>query len=94
MRPDIYPEPEEFKPERFLHNQPDTYAWIPFGGGRRRCLGLRLAMFEMRILLAMVLHHVRFQPRQGKPPRIQRRGLFLAPSDRATFTVDATSNSV
>ncbi len=53
--PDIYPEPYAFRPERFLGQSPGTYTWIPFGGGRRRCLGSSFAMLEMKQVLRAVL---------------------------------------
>jgi cytochrome P450 len=53
--PEIYPDPYEFRPQRFLDSPPGTYTWIPFGGGRRRCLGASFAMFEMKIVLRAVL---------------------------------------
>ena len=53
--PDIYPDPYAFRPERFLGESPGTYTWIPFGGGRRRCLGASFAMLEMKIVLRAVL---------------------------------------
>ena len=64
-REDVYPEPFAFRPERFLDNAPDTYAWIPYGGGIRRCLGAAFAEFEMRIVLREVLEPLR--PAQGRP---------------------------
>ena len=55
-RADSYPDPTEFRPERFLGDDPpDTYTWIPFGGGTRRCLGASFATFEMRVVIARVL---------------------------------------
>lgn len=53
--PDIYEDPYEFRPERFVDSPPGTYTWIPFGGGRRRCLGASFAMLEMKIVLSAVL---------------------------------------
>ena len=85
FNPDVFPEPEEFRPERFLEERPDPYTWIPFGGGQRRCLGMNFALFELRVVLATILRRVRFEPRQPVRIEHQRRGLFLAPSDRATF---------
>ena len=56
-RADLYPEPGRFRPERFLGQRrcPDTYTWVPFGGGTRRCLGASFALMEMRIVLDRVL---------------------------------------
>ena len=71
--------PAEFRPERFLGpDAPDTYTWIPFGGGTRRCLGASFATFEMRVVIARVLE--RAQPRRAGPPeKGVRKGVTIVP---------------
>lgn len=86
MNPEIYPQPDAFKPSRFYKKRPDNYEWIPFGGGKRRCLGMKFALFEMRIVLASILRRVCFETPKIKSPPVQRRGLFLAPANRAALT--------
>jgi cytochrome P450 len=77
-RADVYPEPFAFKPERFLEEGPDTYAWIPFGGSVRRCIGATFAEFELRIVLREVL--TRRGPRKAapRPERTGRRNITLS----------------
>jgi cytochrome P450 len=58
-RPDIYPAPNAFRPERFLEESPDGSQWIPFGGGTRRCIGASLAMLELRIIVSTIMRHAR-----------------------------------
>jgi len=79
-REDLYPEPEKFKPERWIGGKPDPYAWLPFGGGVRRCLGMAFALFEMKVVLATVIPRVRMRLADGKPAKVVRRSITLAPS--------------
>ncbi|HYX78765.1 MAG TPA: cytochrome P450 [Solirubrobacterales bacterium] len=78
-REDLYPEPHAFRPERFLNGGPDTYGWIPFGGGTRRCIGAAFAQFEMRVVLATVLGATELRPATDRPERIMRRNVTLSP---------------
>jgi cytochrome P450 family 135 len=80
-RADVYPEPFAFKPERFLEDGPDTYAWIPFGGGIRRCIGAAFAEFEMRIVLREVLGRCELHKVSPAPEKIGRRNITLSPKD-------------
>ncbi len=78
LRDDIYPEPFEFRPERFIETPPGTYTWIPFGGGMRRCVGSAFALFEMRAVLRAVLTSFEIEA-VGGPERITRRSLTIVP---------------
>jgi cytochrome P450 len=80
--PELYPEPEAFRPERFLGVKPDTYGWIPFGGGVRRCLGASFAQFEMRVVLKTVLTRAVLAA-APKPERVVRRSFTFAPEHGA-----------
>jgi cytochrome P450 family 135 len=79
-RADSYPAPDEFRPERFLGDgAPDTYTWIPFGGGTRRCLGASFAQFEMRVVIRRVIERALLEPVGTRPERIERRGITMVP---------------
>jgi cytochrome P450 len=90
-RPDLYPEPYAFRPERFLESAPQTYGWIPFGGGVRRCLGASFAEFEMRVVLETVLRERTLEPTSARAERVTRRNVTFSPRNgtrvRATARV-------
>jgi cytochrome P450 len=85
--PEIYPDPYAFRPERFLEEQPGTYTWIPFGGGRRRCLGASFALVEMKIVLRAILSRCQVRPGIDGPELSRRRAITLSPSRRANVVL-------
>src|SRR3954449_7331228 len=81
-RADSYPQPGEFRPERFLGDDaPDTYTWVPFGGGTRRCLGASFALLEMKVVIRRVLERADLRVVDRKPERVERRGITLVPRE-------------
>ena len=87
--PDLYPDPHAFRPERFLDGAaPDGYAWIPFGGGVRRCLGVGLATLEMQLVITTVLRLVTLRPARPEPERFDVLGVTLVPSRGGEVVVE------
>jgi cytochrome P450 len=85
--PDIYPEPHAFRPERFVGNPPGTYTWIPFGGGRRRCLGASFALQEMKVVIRAVLSRCELSPADRRPETTGRRSITFSPSRGASVVL-------
>jgi cytochrome P450 family 135 len=85
---DTYPEPKEFQPERFLDGTPNGAAWIPFGGGVRRCIGARLAELEMKVVLTQVLATARLRPLGRSGEGAKRKRFTLAPEGGAAAVVE------
>ena len=80
-REDLYPEPFEFRPERWLDGRkPGTYEWIPFGGGIRRCLGAALAMAEMRVVLEATARRLDLEAAEPEPERALHRNVTMIPA--------------
>ena len=75
----IYPDPYSFRPERFLDQAPGTYTWIPFGGGRRRCLGAGFAMLEMKIVLRAVVAQNEVRVGSDGIELSRRRSITISP---------------
>jgi cytochrome P450 len=78
-RPDLYPEPYAFRPDRFLGRPPSTFAWIPFGGGVRRCLGAAFAEMEMRVVLTAIVRHRALRAATRHAERVARRNVTFSP---------------
>ena len=79
-REDLYPEPFEFRPERWLGRKPGTYEWIPFGGGIRRCLGAALAMAEMRVVLDAMARRLDLEAADPEPEHALHRNVTMIPA--------------
>lgn len=89
----VYPEPKQFRPERFLERQYSPYEYLPFGGGERRCIGSAFALFEMKLVLFELLSGWELQLINQRPIRAMRRGLTVAPSNHLRLRVSGKRRS-
>jgi cytochrome P450 len=87
-RQDLYPDPDEFRPERFLRGTTESYTWIPFGGGVRRCIGASFAQFEMKIMVRAILECADLRPARSRPERAVIRNITIAPSRGCQVLLD------
>jgi cytochrome P450 len=93
-REDLYPEPKRFKPERFLERQYSPYEFIPFGGGNRRCIGIALAQYEMKLVLATILRKKQLALIDNRPIKPVRRGVTMAPAGGVRMVLTGDRSSV
>lgn len=89
--PEHYEDPARFRPERFLGRTPGTYAWIPFGGGVRRCLAASYAEMEMKRVIATVLSEVDLRPAESSPEPIRKSAISFSPGRRGLVVAEPRS---
>jgi len=85
--PDLYPEPERFRLERFLDKKVDPYAWLPFGGGTRRCIGMAFAQHELKVVTVTMLRQRELSLAKRRPARTALRGITHAPAGETRVVV-------
>lgn len=84
----VYPQPREFRPERFIGHKYSAFEFLPFGGGTHRCLGASLAKYEMKVVLSTLLRHCRFNLLTSGVVKPTRRGVLLGPHDNVVLAVE------
>ena len=94
LRPDLFPDPHAFRPERFLDEQPHAYSWIPFGGGVRRCIGAAFAQYEIRTVLRTVLRRARLRAPEAAPEAQRSRHVTIVPAGEARVVMDGRLDAV
>jgi cytochrome P450 len=87
LREDLYPRARQFRPERFLEDAAESYSWLPFGGGIRRCIGAALAHAEIAEVLRVAIPRVELRPLRAQPDPVVLRGITLAPKHGVAVTV-------
>jgi hypothetical protein len=85
--PELFPNPQRFDPQRFVGTKPPSFAWIPYGGGTRRCVGAVFANVEMDVVLRTVLRHFTIEATDAPDERIHARGVAYTPKDGGKIVV-------
>ncbi len=93
LREDLYRQPREFRPERFLEDGVESYSWLPFGGGIRRCIGAALAHAEMAEVLRLAVSSVELRPLREQPDPVVLRGITLAPKHGVPVVVQSVTGA-
>jgi len=88
QRPEAYPEPWRFDPDRFSNKKASPYEWLPFGGGIRRCVGMAFALYEMKMVLSATLARVKFRLTDVRAARVERRSITLSPEGGLSLIVE------
>jgi cytochrome P450 family 110 len=91
QRKDLYPEPRQFRPERFLERQFAPSEYLPFGGGSRRCIGAAFALMEMKLVLVTLLTQFQFANMDKQPVQPTRRGVTMAPAGGVQVRINKRS---
>ncbi|ARV59285.1 cytochrome P450 [Nostocales cyanobacterium HT-58-2] len=91
-RAETYPEPEKFKPERFLNQKFSPYEYLPFGGGYRGCIGAAFSMYEMKLVIATILSQFQLELADNHPVYPVRRGITIVPSGGVRMFVTKQMN--
>jgi cytochrome P450 len=89
QRPELYPDPRAFRPDRFLGEKPPAWGWLPFGGGVRRCIGATFAAAEAAIVLTELASAYELRAAGRRPEKTGRRGIVLVPRDGCRVSVVA-----
>jgi cytochrome P450 family 138 len=87
--PQLFPRPDRFDPDRFVGVRPGTYSWIPFGGGRRRCIGATFAHMELDVVLKLILQRVALAPTTARDERWHFKGVAWSPAEGGRALVTA-----
>ncbi|MFM9032698.1 MAG: cytochrome P450 [Mycobacterium sp.] len=85
--PQVYPDPERFDPQRFLDEKPNTFSWVPFGGGTRRCVGAAFANMEMDVVIRTVLRHYTVRTTSAPGENWHHRGVAFTPKKGGRIAV-------
>ncbi|MFY9265110.1 MAG: cytochrome P450 [Solirubrobacterales bacterium] len=88
-REDLYPDPFDFKPRRWIGHKPGTYEWLPFGGGARRCIGAALAMAEQRVVLEAMVRRLDIEADRREPEHVTHRNVTMIPARGARAVIRA-----